>query len=77
MDTTIRNLDENAYRELKAKAALEGKSIGEAVSEAIRRYIGRSSELSRDRSLADLIPTDFGAGSEHLSRRVDQTVYGR
>ena len=39
MDTTIRNLDEAAYRELKARAALEGKTIGEAVNEAIRAYL--------------------------------------
>ena len=29
MDRTIRNLDEEAYRELKARAALTGKTVGE------------------------------------------------
>lgn len=45
MDTTIRNLDAEAYRRIKARAALEGVTLGEAVSEAIRRYLeGAGSE---------------------------------
>jgi predicted nucleic acid-binding protein len=38
MNTTIRNLDERAYRALKARAVLEGKTMGQAVNEAIRAY---------------------------------------
>jgi len=38
MDTTIRNLDEDAFRRLKARAAVEGKTIGEAMTEAMRAY---------------------------------------
>lgn len=36
MDIRIRNLDEHIYRRLKGRAALTGKTIGEAVSDAIR-----------------------------------------
>ncbi len=43
MDTTIRNLDEEAYRRIKSRAALEGRTLGEAVSEAIRRYVAEGS----------------------------------
>ena len=39
MDITIRNLDAEAYRRIKARAALEGVTLGEAVSEAIRRSL--------------------------------------
>lgn len=39
MDTTIRNLDPEAYRRFKARAALEGRTLGEAVSEAMQRYV--------------------------------------
>ena len=35
MDTTIRNLDPRAYRALKAQASFEGRTIGDAVNEAI------------------------------------------
>jgi plasmid stability protein len=43
MDTTIRNLDDEAYRRIKSRAALEGRTLGEAVSEAIRRYVAQDS----------------------------------
>jgi plasmid stability protein len=76
VDTTIRNLDEDAYRELKARAALEGKTIGEVVSAAIRAYTSRPLPRNRKRSLADLEPEDYGAGSETSSERVDDVVYG-
>ena len=38
IDTTIRNLDERAYRELKARAALSGRTLGEVVNETIRSW---------------------------------------
>ena len=38
MDTTVRNLDEEAYRRAKARAALEGKNIGEVISEALLEF---------------------------------------
>jgi plasmid stability protein len=41
MDTTVRNLDEQAYRALRARAVLEGRPVGELISEAIRSYLGR------------------------------------
>jgi plasmid stability protein len=41
LERTIRNLDESAYRELKARAALSGKTVGEPVTEAIRCYLAR------------------------------------
>jgi len=39
IDTIVQNLDEEAYRALKARAALTGKTIGEVVTEAIRCYL--------------------------------------
>ena len=49
MDTTIRNLDEAAYRSLKARGALAGKTIGEMVNEAIRAYLTRARPTSQNR----------------------------
>ena len=72
MDTTIRDLDPSAYRALKARASLEGKTIGEAVNEAIRAYVGRLGRLRKSGSLRDLIPQDFPPGNERLSEEIDQ-----
>ena len=76
MDTTIRNLDESAYRELKARAALSGKTIGELVTEAIRCYLARPTALTKRGSLRDLTPEAYPKGNERLSEQVDAIVYG-
>lgn len=76
MDTTIRNLDPRAYRDLKARAALTGKTMGQAVNEAIRAYLARPDAGSKDGSLRDLVPEPYPAGTEHLSEQVDAIVYG-
>ncbi len=67
MDTTIRNLDDAAYRALKARAALEGRPIGELVSDAIRSYLLRPEPEEKTLSILDWKPKDFGEGTEHLS----------
>ena len=76
MDTTIRNLDESAYRELKARAALSGKTIGELMTEAIRSYLARSTALTKRGSLRDLTPEAYPKGNERLSDQVDAIAYG-
>lgn len=76
MDTTIRNLDEAAYREIKARAALAGKTIGEMVSEAIRAYVARPLARGKRGSLAELTPEAYPEGNERLSQEIDAVVYG-
>lgn len=76
MDTTIRNLDEETYRELKARAARGGRTIGETVNEAVRFYLAVPSPYDCRGSLFDLEPEDFPPGSERLSEEIDQVVYG-
>ncbi len=76
MDTTIRNLDEKAYRALKARAALTGRTVGETMNEAIRVFLARPGGLPRTGSLADLEPTEYPEGNERLSEEVDAVVYG-
>jgi plasmid stability protein len=76
MDTTIRNLDEGAFRRLKARAAAEGKTIGEALNEAMRAYTAGWPAFEKRRSILHSKPEDFGKGTEHLSDEVDAIVYG-
>jgi len=75
MDTTIRNLDEGAYRELKARAALSGRTIGDLVNEAIRAYLARPGATGR-RSIRDLTPEPYPEGMERLSEEIDAVAYG-
>ena len=77
MDTTIRNLDEWTYRELKARAALEGRTIGEVVNEAIRSYLERQSG-GDDRVVTALgaigsLPEEEAEALEESVRRLRRT----
>ncbi len=76
MDTTIRNLDDDAYRRLKARAALTGKTVGQTVNEAIRAYLARPWPEEGRGSLADWRPVAFDEGDERLSEEIDRIVYG-
>lgn len=75
MDTTIRNLDPEAYRSLKARAALAGKPIGEMLNEAIRAYLARSDLPPKTGTLRDVVPERYPHGTERLSEKVDRVVY--
>jgi plasmid stability protein len=76
MDTTIRNLDEKAYRALKAHAALTGRNIGDLVNEAIRSYLARPASLPKAGSLRNLSPEPYPEGNERLSEQIDSLLYG-
>ena len=77
MDSTIRNLDPKAYRAIKARAAMLGKTVGETINEAIRMYLARPESQPREGSLRDLLPQAYPLGNERLSEEVDAVVYGR
>lgn len=76
MNTTIRILDQAVHRELKARAALAGKTIGELVNEAKRCYLERPNLLSKGGSLRDLTPERYPEGNERLSEEIDAILYG-
>jgi plasmid stability protein len=76
MDTTIRNLDEAAYRALKARAAIRGTTIGELMNDAIRLYLASTEAFPKTRSILDKVPVEFPEGDEHLSDDIDLIVYG-
>jgi hypothetical protein len=75
MDTTIRNLDEQAYRSLRARAVLEGRPVGQLINEAIRLYLARPVKAGKV-SLRDLRPEPYPEGNERLSENIDAIVYG-
>lgn len=77
MDTTIRNLDSRVYRRVKARAALAGKTVGDAINEAMETWLARPDVQGRTGSLRDLVPEAYPAGNKRLSEEVDSVVYGR
>jgi plasmid stability protein len=76
MDTTIRNLDEQAYRAFRARAVMWGRNVGDLMTEAMRAYLARTPVAQPASSLRALEPEAFPEGNEHLSQEIDAIVYG-
>ncbi len=76
MDRTIRNLDDDVYRQLKARAALRGATVGELMNEALRAWLARPEGGPGRHSLADLEPEPYPDGNERLSEEIDAVAYG-
>lgn len=76
METTIRDLDEQAYSALREQAVMQGRNVGDLVNEAVRAYLARVAVRQRRSSLRDLKPESFPPGNERLSEEIDDIVYG-
>lgn len=74
MDTTIRNIDPQAYRRLRTWAAHHGIGIGEALSKLVLEHAHVPRE-KRKVSIWDLKPWDWGPGNERVSEQVDEIAY--
>ncbi len=77
VNITIRDVKEEALRELKAKAAKENKKLGVAVTEAIEFWVHAGGLHKKKKSkFTDLNPVNFGPGSEKWSTQIDEVLYG-
>jgi len=74
---SFRDVDAGAFREFKAAVASQGMTMGIAVSEALRLFAKQFKEKKGNKmSLLDLKPVDYGPGSENMSQRIDEVLYG-
>jgi plasmid stability protein len=76
VDATIRNIDDDAFRALKAYAAAHGMTVGEAVTRMIRSYVRGPNAWPKTRSIAEFPHEHWGPGNEHVSDEIDKIVYG-
>ena len=74
MNITIHDLDVQAYEALCVRAAIEGRTVGEVINDAIRCYLAQPT--SGKGSLRTLEPILLPPGNENLSSEIDQIVYG-
>lgn len=72
---TVRDVNQEAFREFKGEAIKHGLTVGTALTLAMQKF---RSELTKKRpkftSLAR--PVHWGKGTEHLSEEVDSILYG-
>ena len=69
-------MDEAAYRSARARSVLEGRTVGDLISEAIRSFLKRPGSGAGNRSLKDLPSFDLGESASCLSQFIDDTLYG-
>lgn len=74
MSKTIRGIDDETFREFKAKAQKEGKNIGEAVTEAMSQWLDETDEKV---PLDEFEAWDWGEGTEKLSEEYEDELYGK
>lgn len=75
MDVTIRNVDEEAWRRLKAHAAYHDMSIGEALNQVVTRELQAPHRKPKPISFFDIPPVQVPPGAEtNLSARVDEIL---
>ncbi len=75
MTITVRNVDEELFREFKVEAVKEGIPIGNALNMAIIQWISKHKDPRK--SLLDYKPTDWGKGTEHVSEEIDEILYSK
>jgi plasmid stability protein len=73
MDTLIRNIDAPTYRAARARAALEGRSVGEVVTEALRDYLARNPVAENPSTLLD--QPEASPDEERPGTPVDEVVF--
>ena len=74
MQLSVREVDENVFREFKAEAVREGMPIGKALSLAMNQWLKQHKKPLR--SVLDFKPVNLGKGTERLSEEIDKTLYG-
>jgi len=75
MNLTIRSLNESVFRKFKARAVEEGMKLGEALTQAMHIWIKQSTNKPEG-SLLDLETFDWGKGTEKISAKIDEIMYG-
>lgn len=74
IQVTIKEVDDRAFRELKAAAAKNKMTIGSALNLAIRSWLW-TTQNTKGR-LSKIKSWDWGPGTERLSEQADKVLYG-
>ncbi len=71
---TVKEVNEEIFRELKAAAVRNKMTVGATLSLAIETWL---SQLKKKKgNLSELKSINWGPGTEHLSEQIDEIIYG-
>ena len=72
MQLSVRDVDEDIFREFKAAVVRSKLKLGGALNLAMMKF---KAELEKKRTLPPLKPFHGGKGTEHVSEQVDEILY--
>ncbi|MBM3233396.1 hypothetical protein FJZ18_04490 [Candidatus Pacearchaeota archaeon] len=79
----VRDVDEDTFRKLRARAIAERKKIGDLLTMLMKKYLEETQSkslqdnLEKVKKALDFRPIDFGPGNERLSEKIDEILYGK
>ena len=74
---TVRNVDEQALRNFRAHAIHKKMKMGEALTDAMKRWVKEVDQKRTDpRILLKIKPFDWGSGTHKTSKEIDKILYG-
>jgi len=77
LNISVRDVDPKAFREFKVKTVSQGSRTGVTLTQAMKEWVEkREKKKKKKRSFFDLKSTDWGKGTQDLSERVDEYLYG-
>lgn len=77
MNISIRDVNPEIFRRLKAEAVKEGIKVGSALTQAVQSWLkGKEATKKKKRSFFDMKPWDWGPGNERVSVEIDEILYG-
>ncbi|MEK6899624.1 MAG: hypothetical protein AABX05_00725 [Nanoarchaeota archaeon] len=71
---TVRDVDQEVFREFKAEAIKRGLTLGSALTLAMEKF--RAELGSKKQKFTSLTPISWGKGTEHSSEEIDRILYG-
>ncbi|MBL7169722.1 MAG: hypothetical protein ISS48_01765 [Candidatus Aenigmarchaeota archaeon] len=73
MQLSVRDVNDEIFKEFKSYAVKNGLKLGNAINMALDQWI----ENKRDQSsFLDLKPFPWGKGTEKTSKEIDKILYG-
>ncbi|MFH0836951.1 MAG: hypothetical protein V1870_02375 [Candidatus Aenigmatarchaeota archaeon] len=76
MNLSVRDVDENVFREFKAETVREKMALGEAVTLAMKVWLDRIEKKPKN-SILNIKKVRWQKGSERTSEEVDDILYGK
>lgn len=77
VNVTLRDFDDELYKELKSEAIKDDITVAQALKKAVATWLSLHKHKKKKKSVFDYKPVDFGPGSEKSSQEIDEVLYGK